>query len=116
MRKRTNHQRGLLAETMALVWLMLKGYWPIATRYKTPVGEIDLVMKRGKQLVFVEVKARKQYSDAAEAVHSKNQARVVRAAHYYLQSHPQYAYCNLRFDVCAIAWYRLPKHLSNAFQ
>jgi putative endonuclease len=112
---RRSHRSGLVAEWLALVYLLLKGYFPLAMRYKTPVGEIDLIMKRGRRLVFVEVKARADVEDAAHAVHAKNQARVVRAAQHYLHSHPQRAGHEVRFDVCLIAWYRWPKHLLNAF-
>jgi putative endonuclease len=112
---RRSHRSGLVAEWLALLYLMLKGYFPLAMRYKTPVGEIDLIMKRGRRLVFVEVKARADADNAAHAVHAKNQSRVVRAAQHYLASHPRYAQCEVRFDVCLIAWYHWPKHLPNAF-
>lgn len=110
-----HYKNGLRAEMFALVYLLLKGYFPLAMRYKTPVGEVDLIVKRGRRLVFVEVKARADVEDAAHAVHAKNQSRVVRAAQHYLASHPQYAHHEVRFDVCLIAWYRWPQHLLNAF-
>lgn len=113
-RQRT-HRAGMRAEWMALFYLLLKGYLPVAWRYKTPVGEIDLIVKRGRSLVFVEVKARATRTAAAEAVHSKNQSRVVRAAQHYLASHPECTHREVRFDVCLIAWYRWPQHMVNAF-
>jgi putative endonuclease len=113
--KRTQHQRGILAEYLALAFLSIKGYRLVALRYKTPVGEIDLVMRRGGTLVFVEVKARAAMADAAAAIHAKNQSRVVRAAQQFLVSHPAYANYQVRFDAVLIAWYRWPKHLVNAF-
>ncbi len=112
---RRSHRSGLLAEWLALAYFTLKGYWLVAWRYKTPVGEIDLILKRGRRLIFVEVKARADADDAAHAVHAKNQSRVVRAAQHYLASHPRYAQHEVRFDVCLIAWYQWPKHLPNAF-
>lgn len=114
--RRARYRRGLFAEWVALLWLLAKGYWPLSWRYKTPVGEIDLVVKRGARLVFVEVKGRPSHRAAAEAVHGKNQARVIRAAQYYLQAHPSLAGLEVRFDVCLIAWYKPPHHLINAFQ
>ncbi|MFM9889263.1 MAG: YraN family protein [Rickettsiales bacterium] len=116
MRNRArSHRAGIRAEYAAAAWLMLKGYWPVAMRYKTPVGEIDLIARRGKTLAVIEVKARARMADAAEAVHSKNQARVVRAAQYFLRAHPRYDSLQVRFDVCLIAWYNWPRHLPAAF-
>jgi len=112
---RARYRRGIVAEYIALGFLMLKGYWPLAWRFKTPVGEIDLIMRRGKTLAFVEVKARRTTGDAAAAVHAKNQSRVVRASHYFLMQHVHYQGLQVRFDVCLIPWYKLPHHHPHAF-
>lgn len=109
------YRLGIMSEYLALLWLCVKGYWPIATRYKTPVGEIDLVVRRGRTLAFIEVKARANREAAALAIHHKNQSRVVRASHYFLASHPEYQNYQVRFDAVLIAWYALPKHHANAF-
>lgn len=53
-------RRGRRAEKIAAWFLRAKGYAVLARRYKTPVGEIDLVARRGRTLAFVEVKARKE--------------------------------------------------------
>ena len=58
------YRHGLLAETIAALLLRLKGHRNIARRYKTPVGEIDLVALKGKRLAFVEVKQRKTFDEA----------------------------------------------------
>jgi hypothetical protein len=55
----------LFAETVAALLLRLKGHRVVAQRYKTPVGEIDLVALKGKRLAFIEVKRRKTKEDAA---------------------------------------------------
>jgi putative endonuclease len=113
--RKRNHRRGIMAEYAALALLVCKGYRFVAWRYKTPVGEIDLIVRRGGQLVFVEVKARADADDAAHAVHAKNQSRVVRASQYFLVRHPAYASLQVRFDAVLIAWYRMPHHLVHAF-
>ena len=113
--KRTNHQRGLLAEAIAAWFLRAKGYRVLAVRYKTPVGEIDIVARRGRTIAFVEVKARARIADAADAIHWRNQQRVVRAAQHFLQAHPTRADLTIRFDALLLAWYRWPKHLAAAF-
>lgn len=111
-----NHRAGLLAEQCALLWLMLKGYRLVAQRYKTKLGEIDLVVRRGKTLAFVEVKARQHLDAAANAIHAKNQARVMQAAQHFLSHHPNYAEFQVRFDAVLIAWYKRPHHITHAFQ
>lgn len=110
------YRRGLAAETLAAAYLCCKRYRPLKRRYKTPVGEIDLIVKRGNTLAFVEVKQRGSRDDAAFAVHAHNQSRVVRAAQYFLSAHPEFTSHQVRFDVCLIAWYRLPHHIPHAFE
>lgn len=114
-KKQRAHRGGLRAELFALLYMSLKGYWLVSWRYKTPVGEIDLILRRGRTLAFVEVKARADKESAAHAIHLTNQSRVVRAAQYFLQAHPNYAGHEMRFDAVLIAWYRRPIHLPNAF-
>jgi len=55
------YRRGLFAETVAALLLRLKGHRILARRYRTPVGEIDLVALKGKRLAFVEVKRRRSF-------------------------------------------------------
>ena len=114
--KRQRSQRhGILAEYFALFYLTLKGYRFVASRYKTKLGEIDLIVRRGRTLVFVEVKARANRDAAAYAVHAKNQSRVVQAAQMFLMTYPSYQEYQVRFDVVLVAWYSRPHHLVNAF-
>jgi hypothetical protein len=67
---------GLSAETRAAALLLAKGYRIVARRWRSPVGEIDLVVRRGRLLVFVEVKARGRFDDAAEAVTERQRRRI----------------------------------------
>jgi putative endonuclease len=113
--RRARHRRGIRAEFAALLWLTLKGYRLVAHRYRTPVGEVDLIMRRGRTLVFVEVKARGSIDAAAVALHVKNQGRVARAAQSFLASHPHYGAYQVRFDAVLVTWYKRPHHLANAF-
>jgi putative endonuclease len=115
MSRTTHHRRGILAEYAALAYLTLKGYRLVALRYKTKLGEIDLIVRRGRSLAFVEVKARSNHADAAYAIHTKNQSRVVQAAQLFLAAHPTYQDYEVRFDALLIAWYRWPHHLRHAF-
>ena len=58
---------GLSAESRAAAYLIAKGHRIVARRWRSPVGEIDIVARRRGTLVFVEVKARERLDDAAEA-------------------------------------------------
>lgn len=111
----TGHSKGLVAESWAALFLRLKGYRILAKRYKTSVGEIDLVVRKRKTIVFVEVKRRTSDTAAAEAVHGHNQARVRRAAELYLQKHPRYTDGDIRFDAVLFTQSFLPRHIINAF-
>jgi putative endonuclease len=115
MSRTTNHRNGIRAEYAALAYLTLKGYRLVALRYKTKLGEIDLVMRRGRTLAFIEVKARPTHDDAAHAIHTKNQSRVMQAAQMFLIQHPTYQDYEVRFDALLIAWYRWPQHIVHAF-
>lgn len=114
-KRRRSHQRGILAEYLACAFLVLKGYRLVAMRYKTPVGEVDLIMRRGGTLAIIEVKARADHASAATAIHHDNQSRVIRASQYFLVSHPEYTQMQVRFDAVLVAWYRLPRHCTHAF-
>jgi putative endonuclease len=106
---------GLSAESRAAMLLIAKAYRILARRWKTPFGEVDIVARRRRDLVFVEVKARATLDDAAEAVTERNKRRIVSAAELWLTHHPDDAQCAIRFDVILIAPGKLPRHIVNAF-
>jgi putative endonuclease len=109
------YRSGLFAETLAALLLRLKGHCVVARRYKTPVGEIDLVALKGKRLAFIEVKRRKTAEDAAWTVPAKQRRRIVRAAQYWLAGHPDFAGHDIAFDVVLAAPRRWPQYIANAF-
>jgi putative endonuclease len=83
---------------------------------KTPVGEIDLIARRGRVLAAIEVKARSELAAAGEAITSRQRRRIVRALHHFLASRPDLAGLALRLDVMLVAPGRLPRHIANAWQ
>jgi putative endonuclease len=107
---------GVSAESRAALFLAAKGYRALARRWKTPVGEIDLVMRRGELIVFVEVKARAKLDAAAEAVLPRQKKRIVAAAEAWLAAHPEHAGYDMRFDAVLVAPGRLPQHIVSAFE
>lgn len=109
------YRRGVFAERLAAALFRLKGYRIVARRYKTPVGEIDLVALRNNSLAFIEVKRRKSQADAAWTLPTRQRRRIVRAAQYWLASHPEFAGYDMRFDVVLTAPWTWPRHMENAF-
>lgn len=108
-------KRGLNAEMIAACWLRLKGYRIIAQRLRTPVGEIDLICRRGDLVLVVEVKARKTLQSAMDAVSISQQKRIEAAADCWLARQPDYAGLALRFDLIAIRPWRAPIHIPAFF-
>jgi putative endonuclease len=109
------YRSGVFAETVTALLLRLKGYAIVARRYKTPVGEIDLVALKGKRLAFIEVKRRKTLDDAAWTLPTRQRRRIIRAAQYWLAAHPDYAGHDLGFDVVLAAPWAWPRYIENAF-
>lgn len=113
----TNFARGICAERCAQLYLFIKGYRILRTRFKTHVGEIDIIASRHKNLVFFEVKTRTCISDALLAVCPKSQNRIALAAQCFLsQSHCRRRFqdYNLRFDVIAVVGWKFT-HIHNAW-
>lgn len=114
--KRDTYIFGHAAEIFAAAVLMLKGYRVLARRYKTPVGEIDIVAQKNDMLAFVEVKARARIGDALEAVTPRMRGRIGRAGLHFLARHPDKAAMQIRCDLFAVAPPCFWRHLDNAWE
>lgn len=86
--RRSAYLLGFEAEWLAAAFLRLKGYRIVARRFSAAGGEIDLVARRGRTLVFVEVKARSSMEAARTAISATKHARMARAARAYLSRQP----------------------------
>jgi putative endonuclease len=106
---------GLSAESRAAALLIAKGFRILARRWRSPVGEIDIVARRRHLLVFVEVKARERLDDAAWSVTERQRARIVAAADAWLAQRPDDNIHDIRFDVMLVAPGRIPRHIPAAF-
>lgn len=106
---------GVSAESRAAFFLIAKAYRIMARRYRTPFGEIDIVARRRRALVFVEVKARDTIDEAVAAVSERGKRRIVEAAHFWLAQHPSDVTAEIRFDVILVAPGKIPRHIANAF-
>ncbi|WP_164157279.1 YraN family protein [Sandarakinorhabdus rubra] len=108
--RQAREQRGRRAEVIAAIWLMAKGYRLLARRLRTPVGEIDLLMRRGEALVFVEVKARATLDSGLQALHPRQRQRCEAAARWLAARHG-WPGAVLRHDAVLIRPWALPAHL-----
>jgi putative endonuclease len=106
--------RGIMAEHLGIFWLRLKGYRIFAHRFKTPVGEIDIIAYKGNTLIAVEVKARVTLQAAAESLTSFQRQRIERALQWFLTKNAKLAGKQLRFDIMLVAPWRV-QHLKNAW-
>ena len=118
--RRKAYQKGARAERLAAWYLRLKGYRVLAQRFKTPVGELDLVVRRGRVLAFVEVKARQNLEDAAMAISPQARGRIERAANWFLSQQNMASRSHrsaeiIRFDMVLVAPGRRPHHVVNAW-
>ncbi len=114
-RRLTAEKHGHRGEILAALYLQLKFYRLREKRFKTPVGEIDLVAEKNGAIIFIEVKTRTRNADEAMALAAVNRARIIRAAQYWLSRHPAESGKDMRFDVIFLAEGRWPRHLINAF-
>jgi len=116
MKTRTNHRSGMMAEFWARLYLRCKFYRILKSRWRTPVGEIDLLATRGDNLVIVEVKYRGKIDDALACLTSNQQQRLSRAMRYAVASLPHYANHTWRYDLLAMAPRAWPRHIVSAWE
>lgn len=110
------HKRGHMAEYVALVHLMLKGYRILGFRLKMPQGEIDILAQKRKRLHLVEVKQRRNHEEAIETVSSIQQERLWQAGLALQEKKPRLRKLDLVIDLYTIAPGQWPRHQINAFE
>ncbi|HNS55982.1 MAG TPA: YraN family protein [Smithellaceae bacterium] len=90
-------------EQIAVAYLKKNGYRICETNFRCPLGEIDIIAREKKEIVFIEVKTRKsnKLGYPEQAVGAKKQAKLSQLALWYLQKN-KLADANARFDVVAI--------------
>ncbi len=118
---KTNYETGHFAETIAIWFLRFRGYRLVKRNFVvkrgTGAGEIDLIMTKGKKIIFFEVKKRKTYNLAAEAITIKNQMRVVKSSAVFLKQYPRYQSYQVQYDAIIFSSYHFfPRHIQNAWR
>jgi putative endonuclease len=105
---------GHRAEAYTTLILRCRGYRLLATRWKSPFGEIDLIMRRGETICFIEVKARAQVDAGLESLRPQQCERIRRAAQLWLSQQRESTLQPVRFDLMVISGWRW-QHVRNAF-
>lgn len=110
---------GRLGEKLAKEYLIKQGYRILTENYRTPLGEIDLVVEKDQTTIFVEVRTKtsQRFGTPEESITPKKQERLIRLALQFCAHHYLYSQ-NLRFDIIAIYLDKIQpsiKHISNAF-
>lgn len=114
MNKRTI---GTAYETKAAAYLKENGYTILEQNYRTAFGEVDLIAKKEKVVVYVEVKYRSSscYGDPLEAVDKRKQRQISRVANYHYAGYTKGQEMDCRFDVIGIYGDGTIHHIQNAF-
>ena len=107
---------GISAESRAAAFLIAKGFRILARRWRSALGEIDIVARRRHLLVFAEVKARASLDEAAEAVSDRQRRRIAAAAEIWLAANPDQTIRDIRFDAILVAPGKIPRHIPAAFE
>ena len=114
-----NYTSGKFAEFISKVFLTLKGYQIISSRYSairgTCAGEIDIIAKRFHTLVFLEIKKRKTIDLAKQSIFSRQQNRIYRSAEHFLSTHSKYSNYDCRFDAICFNKFYYFTHIKNAW-
>jgi putative endonuclease len=107
---------GRRAEQLAAFYLQLKGYVILDRRVKTGRGEVDLIVRRGKILAFVEVKMRTKPSDPATLLAPRQRNRIVNGATGWAGQRAWASQCAWRYDLIVIVPWRWPDHIKDAWR
>lgn len=108
-------RRGRHGEALCRWHLRLRGWRILASDWRCPAGEIDIIARRWGVLAAIEVKSRRDYATGAAAVLPRQQRRIARAVEAFLAMRPELAPLALRFDVMVVEPGRLPRHLPGAW-
>ena len=107
---------GISAESRAAAFLLAKGFRILARRWRSPRGEIDIIARRRRLLVFAEVKARASFDEAAESINERQRRRIAAAAEAWLAANPDEMIRDIRFDAILVATGKIPRHIPAAFR
>jgi putative endonuclease len=109
-------RRGRNAELLCRWHLRLRGWRILASDWRCPSGEIDILARRRGVLAVIEVKSRRDFANGALALAPRQRRRIARAAEAFIVTRPELAALAVRFDVMVVEPRRLPHHLPGAWR
>lgn len=117
-RGKAARRRGYIAEWLAVSYLRCKGYRVIERNWRSKLGEIDIIARKGRVLALIEVKIRTDAGLAGGAVLHHQRRRLLRALGHYLKTRPELAGLDLRCDVLAMGGssFGWPVHIIDAWR
>lgn len=111
----TNFSKGYFSELNVINFLISCGYKILKHRYKTPLGEIDIIVQKDNIIVFIEVKFRQKMKYAYEAISDRQKARTFAAAEIFIQKNEKTCEGKeFRFDAILLDASKM-KHIENAW-
>jgi uncharacterized protein (TIGR00252 family) len=101
---RSTSARGRAAERRVAWHYRLRGYRILARNVRAGGVELDLIVRRGRRLVFCEVKLKEGpgFGDPLEAVDERKRERLRRGADAWLVANPRFATLNVSFELAAV--------------
>ena len=116
----SSYHQGHFLEKFACFFLFFKGYIPLKVNYRPKkskgAGEIDLIMRKGKTIVFIEVKKRKTFEDVADALSVKQRMRIIQGSQAFLREFSVYKDCFIRYDTIWFIPKKWPIHIRDSFR
>ena len=113
-KKQKSYWFGIIAEYYVVVILFFKGYILLKRRYKTKLGEVDLIFKKKDYIVAVEVKGRSDYEcQAGEVVGKRQFHRIVNSLKIFLNKNEDYCNLNIRIDTVLVYKNLKIEHIKN---
>lgn len=114
MKQARNHHAGLAAEDSVLRGYLAAGYAMLARRFRGARGEIDLILKHGEDVIFVEVKKSRSFDAALMRLGAAQIARICDTANEFLGTQPKGLLTEARFDVALVNSYGEVRIMENA--
>lgn len=121
-----HNEIGKIGEDIASSFLTSEGYQVLFRNWRPLKGkqEVDVILKKGNTIVFVEVKTRTSdfFGEPEEYVQADKQRHLIQASHSFLAENKQEHYVEVRFDVVAVLLTKTThklvsyRHLTNAFE
>lgn len=110
--------KGFHGENLACQELMKMGLKIIERNFKSPYGEVDIVVEHKEELIFIEVKYWDSFllADLEYAVNEKKRRRIINTSLYFLEKNRQYENYALRYDVFFLTGKSEKYYIKNAFE